>query len=51
MTYSQLYAVTSAILLNSDIYGLDYSTYLATLIGNTNNNIMTLIGIEKYLLD
>jgi len=51
MTNSQLYATASAILFNSDNSGMDYTSYLNLFIGNTNNNIMTQIGLEKYLLD
>jgi hypothetical protein len=51
MNNTQLYATASDLFFNVNIYGFNFVDYLGAFVGNTNNNNMTLIGIEKYLLD
>src|SRR6202021_924323 len=50
-TNTHLDAAASDLIFNVNIYGFNFVDYLGAFVGNTNNNNMTLIGIEKYLLD
>jgi len=50
-TNTHLDAAASDLIFNVNIYGFNFVDYLGAFVGNTNNNNLTLIGIEKYLLD